>query len=65
MEFCEGCPIKDLAALDAQRIDRPRLLQTVTAAFAEQIFVCVYMCVGASGGGGEQRLSRVWARCEQ
>lgn len=52
MEFCEGCPIKDLAALDAQRIDRPRLLQTVTAAFAEQIFVCVYMCVGASGGGG-------------
>jgi predicted unusual protein kinase regulating ubiquinone biosynthesis (AarF/ABC1/UbiB family) len=39
MEFCEGCPIKDLEALDRKEVDRAALLATVTAAFAEQIFV--------------------------
>ena len=39
MDFCEGFAIKNLEMLDERKVDREALLQTVTSAFAHQIFV--------------------------
>ena len=39
MDFCEGFAIKNVEMLDERKVDREALLQTVTSAFAHQIFV--------------------------
>lgn len=39
MDFCDGFPIKRVAELDENHVDRESLLHTVTTAFAHQIFV--------------------------
>jgi aarF domain-containing kinase len=39
MDFCEGFPIKRVADLDENHVDRKTLLHAVTTAFAHQIFV--------------------------